>query len=70
VTHGKDSIWTLEAQLLALIGDILNVANYQRGGGKGQKPKPLERPGVKPEVKTTWGGTAVTAKSFDAWWDE
>lgn len=70
VTHGKDAIWTLEAQLLALLADILNVANYQRGGGKGVKPKPVERPGVRPETRTTFGGVAVSASSFDAWWNE
>lgn len=70
VSNGADSAWTLEAQLLALVADILNVANYQRGGGKGAKPKPIERPGVKNEQVQRFGGTAVSAKSFDAWWDE
>lgn len=42
----QDALWELEHHLLALIFDTINVANWQRGGGKGGKPKPLQRPGV------------------------
>jgi len=41
-----DVNWGLNEQLLALAIDVLRQANYQRAGGKGQKPKPLPRPGV------------------------
>ncbi|MFB4265298.1 hypothetical protein [Nonomuraea sp. GTA35] len=44
---GDDSPWGLNEQLLALAIDVLRQGNYQRGGGKGQKPKPLQRPGVR-----------------------
>jgi hypothetical protein len=41
-TVGNDiSRWTLTNQLLANMVDILALANYQRGGGKGSKPKLL-----------------------------
>lgn len=40
------AIWTLTNQLLAGIKDEVAGANYQRGGGKGAKPKPTPRPGV------------------------
>lgn len=48
--------WRLEHHLLALIVDLLAGANWQRGGGKGGKPKPLRRPGVKPEGTERMGG--------------
>lgn len=43
--------------LLALIADLLAGANWQRGGGKGQRPKPIPRPGVGPQT-TRIGGQA------------
>lgn len=43
---GDDAPWGLNEQLLALTIDVLRQGNYQRGGGKGAKPKPLPRPGV------------------------
>ena len=70
VSNGRDSAWSLDSQLLALIVDVLSVANYQRGGGKGSKPKPIQRPGVKNETSTKWGGAAVAAGSFDDFWGE
>jgi hypothetical protein len=33
--------WPVQDQLLATIVDLLSLANYQRGGGKGSKPKLL-----------------------------
>lgn len=41
---GYDGAWTPETHLLAQAVDLLAGANYQRGGGKGEKPKPLPRP--------------------------
>lgn len=41
---GLDSGWSVEAQLTALALDALNGANWQRGGGKGSQPKPVDRP--------------------------
>lgn len=38
-------IWGTSDYLLAMTVDALHAANYQRGGGKGTKPKPLPRPG-------------------------
>lgn len=43
---GEDALWGLNEQLLAMTIDVLRQANYQRGGGKGSKPKPLPRPGL------------------------
>lgn len=39
--------WTLDTHLLATVVELLQGANYQRGGGKGTQPKPLQRPKVK-----------------------
>lgn len=38
------AIWTISDYLLARIGDSINAGNWQRGGGKGTKPKPIPRP--------------------------
>lgn len=40
-------LWRLEHHLLANVIDLLAAANWQRGGGKGQRPKPFDRPGRK-----------------------
>jgi hypothetical protein len=44
---GPDSQWGLVAQLLAAVHDQLASGNWQRSGGKGPRPKPLPRPGIK-----------------------
>lgn len=41
---GVDAAWTTEAHQLATLSDILNAANWQRGGCQGSRPKPLPRP--------------------------
>lgn len=38
--------WTADRVLLAGIFNALAAANYQRGNGKGKKPKPIEPPTV------------------------
>lgn len=43
--HGAEVVWGLQEQLLAAVFDVLRMANWQRSG-KGEKPKPLPRPGV------------------------
>jgi hypothetical protein len=44
-------VWTVETHLLAGIHDRLAQANWQRGGGKGPRPKPIPRPGTRNERK-------------------
>lgn len=39
--------WSTSDYLLAAIFDSSEMGNWQRGGGKGQKPQPLPRPGSK-----------------------
>lgn len=38
------SEWTTDTDLLAAILHTLQGANWQRAGGRGRKPKPIERP--------------------------
>lgn len=54
--HGSNRVdWTPEIELLATIVDALNIAAYQRSGGKGRRPKPVPRPGSDKVVRI--GGT-------------
>lgn len=42
--------WDEHAYLLALIADHLSFLRYEQSGGKGKRPKPLDRPeGREPE---------------------
>lgn len=41
----EESGWDVNSHLLAGIFDVLQTANWQRGGGKGQRPAPMRRPG-------------------------
>ncbi|MFD0902328.1 hypothetical protein [Actinomadura sediminis] len=41
---GPAAEWTDDTHLLAHLVDLTSGANWQRGGGKGSKPKPLKRP--------------------------
>lgn len=36
--------WDANTYLLAHVADLIAGGNWQRGGGKGPKPKPLQRP--------------------------
>lgn len=38
--------WTVDTYLLAVITDALRGANWQRGGGQGDKPTPIPRPNI------------------------
>lgn len=48
---GTDSAWDTTDYLLAEVVDTLKWANYQRAGGKGQKPEPLPRPAQLREIR-------------------
>lgn len=47
----------MNEQLLALAIDTLRHGNWQRGGGKGAKPKPVPRPGAQKGSETRHGRT-------------
>ena len=62
LTNGE-SAWGLAEQLAAVQADALHGANWQRSGGKGQKPKPIPRPGAGP--KTEKFGTGRSRDELD-----
>ena len=41
---GSDNAWSVSDHLLADVADSLHAANWQRAGGKGEKPTPVPRP--------------------------
>ncbi|MFB9661601.1 hypothetical protein ACFQS3_02665 [Glycomyces mayteni] len=51
---GPKAEWNASEYILAGILDTLANANWQRGGGKGRRPKPIPRPG-KEVVETRYG---------------
>ncbi len=57
--------WDSSAWLLAQAVDILSGANWQRGGGRGPKPKPVKRP--KPPRETT-ADEGLEIEDFKAWY--
>lgn len=44
--YPRELEWDTTDYLIASVVDLLAVANYQRAGKKGKKPKPLPRPKV------------------------
>lgn len=54
--------------LLANVFDALAVGNWQRGNGKGRKPKPLKRPGVGPDREVIEMDRFDSPAAFDEWW--
>ena len=42
---GEQAEWGATEYLLAAAVDALHAANWQRGGGKSQRPEPVPRPG-------------------------
>ncbi|WP_406083113.1 hypothetical protein OHA01_26390 [Micromonospora zamorensis] len=49
--HGEAGRWSTADHLLASAVELLAGANWQRGGGKGGKPKPLPRPDARAEKR-------------------
>ncbi len=60
--RGPMADWSVEALLLRLIEFDLRGANWQRGGGKGKRPKILELPDGKAGGKAKASGPDVAAK--------
>lgn len=57
--------WT--EQVLAVIVDQLQAANFRLGRGKGSKPKRFERWWEK--VKKRFGRDPIPMSKFDDWWE-
>lgn len=57
--------WGITDWLLANVYDLLAAANWQRGGGKGARPKPFTRP-KPPKAENASDGLDVD--DFKAWY--
>lgn len=53
--HGDQALWSTQDHLLALAVDALHAANWQRGGGKGKRPRPVPRPGEQDKGRKRFG---------------
>lgn len=61
--------WSIEAQLMAEVYDVLAAANWQRAGRKSApKPKRLPRPWEKVKA-TVLGSKPIPIPAFNDWWD-
>lgn len=72
--RGEDSSWGLPEHLLATIADAVHnlVWMQSKDGQKGaNRPKPIPRPGARPEVEKTTG-TRMTVEEAAEWlgWDK
>lgn len=69
--NGTDSMWGLTEHLLATIADALHMGNWQRGGGRGRRPRPIPRPGNDCKKVTKFGGTTtMTFAQAREWLDK
>ncbi|AZS10391.1 tail assembly chaperone [Arthrobacter phage Supakev] len=66
--HGEAAEWSVTDHLLAIVVDVLNDANWQRGGGKGAQPGRLKRPGVKDKNTQSFGSEPIKISEFNDWW--
>lgn len=64
---GEQADWMVTDYLLAAVVDALAIGNWQRGGGKGRRPRALPRPGVKDAAQKQFG-TVVTMEEARRRW--
>lgn len=65
---GERAAWGPAEYLLAGLLDAANSGNWQRGGGKGARPKRVKRPEDAQKGEKIGAG-AIPISDFDAWWD-
>lgn len=63
---GDATSWSVSDHLLAAAVDALNAGNWQRGGGKGRRPKRVTRPGEKPKDQRRLGTGKMTLDQAQA----
>jgi len=63
-THPQSWWWTPELDFLGAVLSAVQWGNWQRGGGKGDKPKQVKRPVDKPTAAP--GSTPTSAKDLKA----
>lgn len=57
--------WLRSEVLLATLIDTVRAGNWQRGGGKGPRPKPIKIPGYGPKERTFGTATDIdTVRSY------
>lgn len=62
--------WGTSDYMLANVVDLLNAANWQRGGDKHKpRPKPVKRPGENDDSVRVFGADPIAPESFNDWWD-
>lgn len=67
--HPDAAQWGLSEHLLAMVADAVIAGNWMQskdGQKNRNRPKPIQRPGVKPEHKK-FGGTAEDIESIREW---
>jgi hypothetical protein len=52
VQHPQSWWWTPEIDFLGAVMTAIQWGNWQRGGGRGDKPRPVKRPVEKPKAAT------------------
>jgi hypothetical protein len=67
--HGEKALWTTTDHLLAAAVDALASGNWQRGGGKGKRPKPLPRPGETDAGARTMGTGRMTVQDAQTFFE-
>lgn len=66
--HGEQTQWGVLEHLTGHVVDLLQLANWQRGGKKaGPRPKPIPRPGSKDDSQR-FGHEPIAIKDFNDWW--
>lgn len=66
--HGVAVTWSQDTYLLADLFDAIQAGNWQRGRGKGGRPKPFPRPKRADDMTTTrFGSSPLPIDEFDAW---
>ena len=61
-----ENAWTVGDYLAAFQADVGQVANWQRGGGEGPRPKPLPRPGDARKAQEKGDRIRAQARAFEA----
>lgn len=65
--HGEAAAWGPLEHLAAAQLDALNGGNWQRGGGKGPKPKPTKRPGADRADTQHYGSAPLPVDEMADW---
>jgi hypothetical protein len=65
--HGEAAAWGPLEHIAAAMLDALNGGNWQRGGGKGPKPKPTRRPGPDRADRQHFGRDPLPVDEMAEW---